>query len=62
MENLDLLTALGFERIAGSKEEVKARHIIQAEVEKLGLSATVEPFEIAFPADVQATLTVGETN
>ena len=62
MENLDLLTALGFERIAGSKEEVKARHIIQEEVEKLGLSATVEPFEIAFPADVQATLTVGETN
>lgn len=62
MENLDLLESLSFERIAGSKEEEKAAKIIQAEIEKLGLEVEIEPFDIEFPTEVQATLTVGETN
>ena len=58
MENLALLEKLSFERIAGSKEEYRAAMIIKEEIEKMGLNATLEPFEIEFPEEVTATFEV----
>lgn len=60
MENLALLEKLSFERVAGSKEEYQAAMIIKEEIEKLGLSAELEPFEIEFPEEVTATFEVTE--
>ena len=58
MENLALLEKLSFERIAGSKEEYRAAMIIKEEIEKMGLNATLEPFEIEFPEEVTATFEI----
>lgn len=60
MENLDLLKKIAFERVAGSKEEYKAAMIIKQEIEKIGLTAQIEPFEIEFPEEVSATFQVLE--
>ncbi|MHC5267693.1 M28 family peptidase [Enterococcus sp. LJL98] len=58
MENLALLEKLSFERVAGSKEEYRAAMIMKEEIEKLGLTAELEPFEIEFPEEVTATFEV----
>jgi len=58
LENLALLEKLSFERIAGSKEEYRAAMIIKEEIEKMGLNATLEPFEIEFPEEVTATFEI----
>ena len=41
-----LLDKIGFTRVAGSSEELKAAKILKAECESFGLSAVIEPFEI----------------
>lgn len=60
MENLELLKKISFERVAGSKEEYQAAMIIKEEIEKLGLEAEIEPFEIEFPEEVTATFEILE--
>lgn len=60
MEDLALLEKLSFERVAGSKEEYQAAMIIKEEIEKLGLTAELEPFEIEFPEKITATFEVIE--
>lgn len=42
----ELLNKIGFTRVAGSEEELKAAEILKAECESFGLSAVIEPFEI----------------
>lgn len=46
-----LLDKIGFTRVAGSSEELKAAKILKAECESFGLSAVIEPFEIESAAD-----------
>ena len=41
-----LLKKIGFIRTAGSPEEFRAANILMEEIESIGLSATLEPFEI----------------
>lgn len=60
LKNLALLEKLSFERVAGSKEEYQAAMIIKEEIEKLGLTAEIEPFEIEFPEEVTATFEITE--
>ena len=38
-----LLDKIGFTRVAGSSEELKAAKILKAECESFGLSAVIEP-------------------
>ena len=54
-----LLDKIGFTRVAGSSEELKAAEILKAECESFGLSAVVEPFEIE-SAEVEATFEILE--
>ena len=54
-----LLDKIGFTRVAGSSEELKAAKILKAECESFGLSAVIEPFEIE-SAEVEATFEVLE--
>ena len=42
----DFLNKIGFIRTAGSSEELKAAEMIKAEVESIGISASIEAFEI----------------
>ncbi len=50
---------IGFTRVAGSSEELKAAEILKAECESFGLSAVIEPFEIE-SAEVEATFEILE--
>lgn len=54
-----LLDKIGFTRVAGSSEELKAAEILKAECESFGLSAVIEPFEIE-SAEVEATFEILE--
>lgn len=54
-----LLDKIGFTRVAGSAEELKAAEILKAECESFGLSAVIEPFEIE-SAEVEATFEILE--
>lgn len=54
-----LLDKIGFTRVAGSSEELKAAKILKAECESFGLSAVIEPFEIE-SAEVEATFEILE--
>lgn len=44
----ELLKKISFNRVAGSKEETKAREILAHEIESLGLKTTVEDFPIDY--------------
>ena len=54
-----LLDKIGFTRVAGSSEELKAAEILKAECESFGLSAVIEPFEIESD-EVEATFEILE--
>ena len=41
-----LLEKISFERLGGSKEELKAAEILKAEIEKNGVEAHFEEFEV----------------
>ncbi len=43
---MELLKKIGFVRVAGSPEELKAAEILKAECESVGVPAVIEPFEI----------------
>lgn len=55
----DLLGRIGFTRIAGSPEELKAAEMLKAECESFGLRAEIEPFEIEL-AEVEAQFEILE--
>ena len=42
----DLLNKIGFIRVSGSDEELKAANILKEEIEALGLEATIDPFPV----------------
>lgn len=42
----ELLKKIGFTRVAGSEEELKAAEILKAECESMGVPAEIEPFQI----------------
>ncbi len=42
----ELLQKIGFTRVAGSGEELRAAEILKAECEKIGVPAEIEPFQI----------------
>lgn len=42
----DLLNKIGFIRVSGSEEELKAAHILKEEIESMGLEATIDPFPV----------------
>lgn len=48
----DLLQKIGFTRVAGSAEELKAAEILKAECESFGVPAVIEPFTIE-DADIE---------
>ena len=50
---LELLKKIGFTRVAGSAEELKAAEILKAECEAIGAPAVIEPFAIE-DAEVEA--------
>lgn len=54
-----LLNKIGFTRIAGSPEELKAAELLKAECESFGLRAEIEPFEIEL-AEVEAQFEILE--
>lgn len=57
---MDLLEKIGFTRVAGSPEELKAAEILKAECEAIGVPAEIESFEIE-DADIEtATLEILE--
>ncbi len=43
----DLLEKMGFVRVSGSPEELKAAHILMDAVKEIGFEATLEPFDVA---------------
>ena len=45
-KQFELLKKIGFVRIGGSEEEMKAAQMLKAEVEAMGIKADIEPFEI----------------
>ena len=45
-KQFELLKKIGFVRVGGSAEELKAAEILKAEVEAMGIKADIEPFEI----------------
>lgn len=51
---LELLKKIGFTRVAGSAEELKAAKILKAECEAIGAPAVIEPFAIE-DAEVEAS-------
>lgn len=57
---MDLLTKIGFTRVAGSPEELRAAEILKAECESIGVPAELQSFEIE-DADIEtATLEILE--
>ena len=57
---MDLLEKIGFTRVAGSPEELKAAEILKAECEAIGVPAELQSFEIE-DADIEtATLEILE--
>lgn len=48
----ELLKKIGFTRVAGSAEELKAAEILKAECEAIGVPAVIEPFQIE-DADIE---------
>ena len=56
----ELLEKISFERMGGSEEELKAANILKEEIEKCGISAHFEEFEINHSDIVEATLEVVE--
>lgn len=54
-----LLDKIGFTRMGGTAEELKAAEILKAECESFGLDAVIEPFEIAM-ATVEAEFEILE--
>ncbi len=54
-----LLDKIGFTRMGGTPEELKAAEILKAECESFGLSAAIEPFEIEM-ATVEAEFEILE--
>lgn len=46
MKTKELLNKLDFVKVAGTEDEIKARKIYEAELDALGLTYTVEPFEV----------------
>ncbi len=45
-KQFELLKKIGFVRVGGSEEEMKAAQMLKAEVEAMGIKADIEPFEI----------------
>ena len=56
----ELLNKMGFVRMGGTEEELKAAHILKEEVEAMGLTAEIEPFEIEDYVETKAELEVLE--
>lgn len=54
--SFEFLKKLSFERIGGSSKEKEAANMIKAEIEKLGLEAKIETFEVDFPLIKEAKL------
>lgn len=54
--SFEFLKKLSFERIGGSNKEKEAANMIKAEIEKLGLEAKIETFEVDFPLIKEAKL------
>ena len=54
----ELLERISFERLGGSKEELKAANILKEEIEKCGVSAHFEEFEVDYSEVLTATLKV----
>ncbi|MCI9192797.1 MAG: M28 family peptidase [Acutalibacter muris] len=57
---MDLLEKIGFTRVAGSQEELKAAEILKAECEEIGVPAELESFEIEDAEIETATLEILE--
>ena len=57
---MDLLTKIGFTRVAGSPEEMRAAEILKAECEAIGVPAQIESFEIEDAEIEEATLEILE--
>ena len=57
-----LLEKISFERIGGSNEELKAAEIIKAEIEKTGVKAWLEDFEVDHSVVKEASLVVLNSN
>lgn len=55
-DSFNFLKKLSFERIGGSSKEKEAANMIKAEIEKLGLEAKIETFEVDFPLIKEAKL------
>ena len=54
----DLLNKMGFVRMGGTEEELKAAHILMDEIKAMGLEPQLEPFEIEDAVQVKAELEV----
>lgn len=54
--SFEFLKQLSFERIGGSNKEKEAAGLIAKEIEKLGLEAKIETFEVDFPIVKEARL------
>lgn len=54
--SFNFLKKLSFERIGGSSKEKEAARLIEQEINKLGLEAKIETFEVDFPIIKKATL------
>lgn len=59
-KEFELLNKIGFIRVSGSEEELKAAHILKEEIEAMGLEATIDPFEVDDAIIKSATLEVLE--
>lgn len=57
---MELLEKIGFTRVAGSPEELKAAEILKAECESIGVEAEIESFEIEDAEIETATLEILE--
>lgn len=57
---MELLEKIGFTRIGGSPEELKAAEILKAECDAIGVPAIIEPFEIEQGIVEEATLEILE--
>ncbi len=56
----ELLKKIGFTRVAGSEEELKAAEILKAECEAMGVPAIIEPFQIEDAEITAATFEIME--
>lgn len=59
-KSFDFLEKLSFERTAGSVDELKAANLIIEECHRIGVSASLERFEIDFPKIIKAKLEILE--